>query len=51
MAKMITCPCGWTVISPQGEDQAIKHILIHLHDIHPETAVNEAEIRATVKNV
>ncbi|MBI3841353.1 MAG: hypothetical protein HY297_05325 [Thaumarchaeota archaeon] len=48
---MITCPCGWTVISPQGEDQAVKHILIHLHDIHPETSVNEAEIRATVKTV
>ena len=51
MAKMITCACGWTVISPQGEEQAVKHIRIHLSDIHPETSVTDAEINSMVKSV
>jgi len=51
MATMITCPCGWTVISPQGEDWAVKHIRIHLTDIHPEISMTDAEIRATAKTV
>ena len=48
---MITCACGWTVISPQGEEQAVKHIRIHLQDIHPETSITDAEIGAMVKSV
>jgi hypothetical protein len=32
MAKLITCPCGWTIISPQGEDDVRKHAAIHMRD-------------------
>ena len=51
MAKMSTCACGWTVISPQGEEQAAKHTRIHLQDIHPETSVTDAEIGKMIRDV
>ncbi len=51
MAKMATCACGWTVISPQGEEQVTKHTRIHLQDIHPETSITDAEIRMMIKSV
>ncbi len=51
MGKMSTCPCGWTIISPQGEDDVKKHMIIHLRDTHPGTAVTEAEIGKTIKTV
>ncbi len=51
MAKMVTCPCGWTVISPQGEEDAKKHILIHLSDTHPGTVMTDDDVRKNMKNV
>jgi hypothetical protein len=51
MTKIATCPCGWTVISPQGEDQAAKHSRIHLQDIHPEASISDAEIMKMIKSV
>ena len=51
MAKMLTCPCGWTIISPQGEEDVKKHIMMHLHDTHPGTNMTEEEIRKIIKTV
>ena len=51
MAKMLTCACGWTVISPVGDEDVKKHILIHLRDIHPGTTISEDEIRTMIKSV
>ncbi|QQG48431.1 MAG: hypothetical protein HY247_06720 [archaeon] len=48
---MSTCPCGWTVISPQGEGQATKHTRIHLTDVHPDTSVSEEEIKKMIRTV
>ena len=48
---MVTCPCGWTVISPQGEEEATKHIRIHLQDIHPETSITDEEIAKMIRSV
>lgn len=48
---MATCPCGWTVISPQGEEQAAKHSRIHLQDVHPEASLTEAEILKMIRSV
>ncbi len=51
MANMLTCPCGWTVISPQGVDDVRKHIAIHLRDVHPGTNMTDAEIQHIIRTV
>ncbi len=51
MAKMSTCPCGWTIISPQGEGDVKKHMMMHLRDAHPGTIMTEDEIGKTIKTV
>ena len=43
---MWTCNCGWTVISPQGEEEATRHVRLHLQTVHPETSITDAEIAA-----
>ena len=37
MAKMITCMCGWTIISPLGDADVLRHTQLHLKDNHPGT--------------
>jgi len=51
MAKMLTCPCGWTLISPQGEEEVMKHIGIHLRDIHPGMSITDDEISKMIRTV
>ena len=51
MADMATCACGWTVISPLGQADAIKYVRIHLKDSHPGTTITDDEIRKLVKKV
>ena len=49
MASMVTCPCGWTLISPQGEEDARKHVKIHLTDVHPGSVMTDEELTKTIK--
>ena len=51
MAKMATCPCGFTIISPMGEDDVLNHIRKHLTDHHPGTVTTDDEIRKKVFNL
>ncbi len=51
MAHMSTCPCGFTVISPRGEDDVKNHISIHLGEAHPGTRLTDEEIRKTIRSV
>lgn len=51
MAKMISCPCGWTLISPQGNDDIKKHIQIHAKDHHPGLTETEDEVEKMIKTV
>ena len=51
MAKMTSCPCGFTVISPQGEADVKKHMSIHLQDTHPGTSMTEEEMGKIIKTV
>ena len=51
MAKMMTCPCGWTIISPQGDDDVRKHVSVHLRDTHPGTSMTEEDLQRLIKNV
>jgi predicted small metal-binding protein len=51
MAKMLTCPCGWTLISPQGEEDIKKHAMIHAKDCHPGLTETEDEVVRIIKTV
>jgi len=51
MASMLTCPCGWTIISPQGVDEVKKHTKMHLGDIHPGMTMTEEEIGKIIKTI
>jgi hypothetical protein len=51
MAKMASCPCGWVIISPQGEGDAVKHTAIHLKIHHPGTELTNEEMRKKVLSV
>jgi predicted small metal-binding protein len=51
MAKMLSCPCGWTLISPQGEEDIKKHAMIHAKDCHPGLTETEDEVVKMIKTV
>ena len=51
MAKMITCACGWTLISPLGDQDVYKHVNIHLKDNHPDAKVSDADLQRMVRTV
>jgi len=48
---MASCACGWTVFSPQGEEQATKHVRLHIKEVHPDTLVTDAEIAQMIRSV
>ena len=44
--KTYSCPCGWTLTTPTGEDDIVKHVQMHLKDFHPkEKATKESIMR------
>jgi hypothetical protein len=51
MAKMLSCPCGWTLISPQGDEDIKKHARIHARDCHPGLTETEDEVGKMIKSV
>lgn len=51
MGSMTTCPCGWTLMSPLGDEDVKKHTLIHLRDAHPGTSVTDEEMKQKIKTI
>jgi hypothetical protein len=51
MAKMGSCACGWTVITPLGDEDVVEHIEMHLSKHHPGTKITEGEIKSLIKTV
>ncbi len=51
MAKMTTCPCGWTLISPVGEEDVIRHLKLHLSETHPGNSSTEEDMRKKIVNL
>ncbi len=48
---MFTCPCGWTLITQEGKEDAIMHIKIHAEDTHSGTIMTDEEIQSKIKEV
>lgn len=51
MAKMLSCPCGWTLISPQGNEDIKKHAMIHRKDCHLGLTETDDEVVKMIKTV
>jgi len=51
MAKMVSCPCGWTLISPQGDEDVKKHTMIHVQDAHPGMTMTQDDLTKMIKSV
>ena len=51
MASINACPCGWTIISPLGQEDVKKHTLIHLKDAHPGMVISDDEIMQHIKTI
>jgi len=51
MGAMGTCPCGWSVFSPQGVEDVKKHAMIHMKDAHPDTVHTPEELASYIKEV
>jgi len=51
MAKMVSCACGWTLISPQGDEDVKKHTMIHVKDTHPGMTMTQDDLTKMIKSV
>jgi predicted small metal-binding protein len=51
MGHMFTCPCGWTLITQEGEEDLKMHIKIHMTDAHPGTVMSDEDIGKAIKAV
>jgi hypothetical protein len=51
MAKMMSCECGWTLITPMGEDDLKKHAMMHVADAHPGMKVTDDMMTKMMKTV
>ncbi len=47
-----TCPAdGWTIITPYGEDDLMKHVDMHSKDHHADMPMTEEQIKGITKTV
>jgi hypothetical protein len=51
MASMISCDCGWTLVSPAGDDDVKKHASIHVADAHPGMTVTDEQASGMIKRI
>jgi hypothetical protein len=51
MGTMMSCECGWTMISPMGEKDVKKHAMMHVADAHPGMKVTDADMMKMMKTV
>ena len=49
MGAIGTCPCGWTIVSPQGIEDVKRHAMIHMKEVHPETVMTPEELMTHIK--
>ncbi len=50
-AKQYTCPCGFSVTSPYGTDDVMKHAAVHGSERHPDTKTSKDQMMEMVKEV
>jgi predicted small metal-binding protein len=48
---MMSCECGWTMITPMGEQDLKKHAMMHIADAHPGMQVSETDMKKMMKTI
>jgi predicted small metal-binding protein len=51
MASMVSCDCGWTLVSPAGDDDVKKHASIHAADAHPGMTITDEQMSGMIKRI
>jgi hypothetical protein len=49
MAKMMSCECGWTMITPMSEGELRKHAKMHVVDADPGMRMSDADTKKMMK--
>ncbi len=50
--KQFTCPvCGFTVATPKGEEDLMKHVQMHKQDFHGDMEMTPEQVASRVKTV
>jgi predicted small metal-binding protein len=50
--KQFTCPvCGWTMTTPKGEEDLMKHVGMHKEDFHADMEMTPDQVASLVKTV
>jgi len=51
MASMVSCDCGWTLVSPAGDADIKKHAMIHAEDAHPGMQISDEQMSKMIKQI
>jgi predicted small metal-binding protein len=50
--KQFSCPvCGWTLITPKGEEDLMKHVDMHGKEYHADMPMTPDQVRSATKTV
>jgi hypothetical protein len=47
----VECPCGFSIATPHGMDDAVAMVQLHLQRIHPEMNRSRAEVVKAIKKM
>jgi len=51
MATGVMCDCGWTMISPMGDKDVKKHVMMHMQDAHPTMKMSDDQMMKMMKRM
>jgi hypothetical protein len=51
MASMMSCECGWTLVTPKGDGDLKKHAMMHMQDAHPGMHLSDEQMKKMMKTV
>jgi predicted small metal-binding protein len=51
MASMVSCDCGWTLVSPAGDADVKKHAKMHASDAHPGMTITDEQLTGMIKRI
>ena len=50
-AEQFNCPCGFSITTPGGRDDLMKHVMMHKEDHHPDMKMSQAQLESMIKQV
>ncbi|HEY3420698.1 MAG TPA: hypothetical protein VGK23_09115 [Methanomassiliicoccales archaeon] len=50
-ALQFNCPCGFSLITPNGMEELMKHVTAHKSDRHPDMNLSQKQLDSMIKEV